>query len=483
MKKLSFTVSVKSPLVVSNTVGGNNHISTADYIPGSSILGLMAGRYLESNTLEKPEHDKVFKRLFLSDLVKYRNATLVINDQRAVPVPFNIVVSKEKDQKYIDVFINDYQRNTKKVYGYIGGSLIQTPKKKINFHTSRKNNRLSGKSEDGEIFTYEGLDVGQKFKGEITGEEADLLTLTSLFGKNNNLVHIGRSKTAQYGEAILEFSDVSTLPEEEKSNIISLVSPAIILDKNGNSSTLLETMENHLNVKIKKAIIGTIIVESFNRKWGVKKPSETAFAAGSVFEVEGDIGDILNEGVGIRRNEGFGEVIAVNVNLSDLTEDSNGDSINRPNGHPPVEVLDIFRAVFEKECMIKAEQAAVVDKIRPGMPNTLTSRLLGVFHATNPMEEIQLFLTSIQTKKEEGGSVDKKAGEHLKRVQLKGKTLFNILSDAKSEPIHFYKERVEGKTHFLKSFPKEANINPEDFKDIVWIHYWKSLLTTHMKEK
>jgi len=483
MKKLSYTLTIKTPLIISDTVGGNNHISTADFIAGSSILGVIAGRFLQANTPEIPEQDKTFKRLFLSDAVCYRNATINIRGDRSIPVPLNIVKKKGKDDVYVDVFIGGNEKNTKKVSGYLGSSLIKSPNKTINFHTSRKDNRLSGKSEDGEIFTYEGLSEGQQFTGDILGEEDDLNTIKSLFSRDKT-IRIGRSKTAQYGEATIIFSDV-IIPENagQKTNIFSLISPAIVLNNNGISSTLLKDLEIHLGVKIKRAIVRTTVVESYNRKWGTKKPSEVAYAPGSVFEIEGDISGALINGIGIRRNEGFGEIATANIIPSKIAKDKSGSNVKKPNGKPPETVLNIFKTTVKKECTILAEHAAIFDKITPKMPNALTTRLLAVFQAESPMNEILAFVAKTQTQKDDESSVVKKAGEHLKRVKLKGKSLFDILADAKSEPGHFYNERIKDKTTFLETFPKEVGIKPESFKEAIWIHYWKLLLTSHMKEK
>jgi len=133
--------------------------------------------------------------------------------------------------------------------------------------------------------------------------------------------------------------------------------------------------------------------------------------------------------------------------------------------------------------MTLAEHSAIKDKIKPKMPNSLTSRLLGVFQSNSVMNDIQSFISKAQTKKDDDSQVDKKASEHLKRVKLGQKSLFEILNNSTAEPSHFYRDNIKDKTTFLMEFPNKVGINPEEYSNEIWVHYWKLLLTSHMKEK
>ena len=133
--------------------------------------------------------------------------------------------------------------------------------------------------------------------------------------------------------------------------------------------------------------------------------------------------------------------------------------------------------------MTLAEHSAIKDKIKPNMPNSLTSRLLGVFQSNSVMNDIQSFISKAQTKKDDDSQVDKKASEHLKRVKLGQKSLFEILNNSTAEPSHFYRDNIKDKTTFLMEFPNKVGINPEEYSNEIWVHYWKLLLTSHMKEK
>ena len=490
MKKLTYKLVTKTPIIISDSVGGNNHISTSNYIPGSSVLGMTVGRYLQKNQLENAQKDTDFKRLFLSDQVMFLNAYLEIDGKRSTPVPMNLPRRKSDPMKYIDIFISN-QPGTKFYSGFTNNILVEKPKKCIHFHTSRKDNRLAGKSVDGGIFTYEGLAENQIFAGEIIGEESDLEIIKTLFNPHTT-IRLGRSKTAQYGECEIIFDGIEDFTHSvghKDSYVLTLNSPMIILNENGASSTLLKDLESTLgkgiSINKEKAIVKTTTVETYNRKWGCKRPAETAFAPGSVFEIKVDINNavswvesLVQKGLGIRRNEGFGEVSIVEINPVELQSKQINLEHPKPNGHPHEKVAELFRNIIEKESLVEAEQLSAGERIRPKMPNSLTSKLLSLFRANHPEKEIKLFLQSIQTHKDGGESVDKIAAEHLKKVKIKGTSLFDILDNVHTEADHLT-DKIESK--FLQSFPKEVGISLD--KNKIWVHYWKCLLINHMKEK
>jgi len=348
MKKLSYTITTTLPIILSESVGGNNHISTAEFIPGASILGITAGKYIQKNEGDNAEQNTEFKRLFLSDSVLFRAATLSINGKRSLPVPLNIKEKKEETGSFVDSFENDEFVPTMKVSGFCGDNHLARPQKTVNFHTSRKENRLAGKSEDGEIFTYEGLSERQEFIGEILGDDKDLELIKSLFS-DNKTIHIGRSKTAQYGEAKIVVSSCEDHTISKDENTFVLVSPAIILNEFGQSSTLLKDLEMNLdNVEIGKTMLSTLIVESYNRKWESKKPSELAFAPGSVMQLKGDVSTILKNGIGIRRNEGFGELAPVSINPELLKKNADSKKVNKPNGNVPMRFWNCLAQLSKK---------------------------------------------------------------------------------------------------------------------------------------
>jgi CRISPR-associated protein Csx10 len=84
---------------------------------------------------------------------------------------------------------------------------------------------------------------------------------------------------------------------------------------------MFEYLENLLkteiseNIEIKKAFLRTEEIENYVSVWKLKKPSEISFKAGSCLLLKvnkEDVGKLMklqSEGIGERRNEGFGQIV------------------------------------------------------------------------------------------------------------------------------------------------------------------------------
>ena len=67
--------------------------------------------------------------------------------------------------------------------------------------------RISGKSEDGQIYNYEAIDAGQTFHGAIFGEKSTREKLVTNFEKNF-VATLGRSKFTPYGNCEFNFGEI-----------------------------------------------------------------------------------------------------------------------------------------------------------------------------------------------------------------------------------------------------------------------------------
>ena len=86
------------------------------------------------------------------------------------------------------------------------------------------------------------------------------------------------------------------------------------------------------NLQIAHCATSTDTVRGYNRTWGVKIPSTVAYEQGSVFHLKYEgtltvetIRKLSNEGIGIRKNEGFGRILFLkdgydNINLKQSEE-------------------------------------------------------------------------------------------------------------------------------------------------------------------
>ena len=314
MKSLNYSIKLTAPTIISGTSGDSVTNTCLSYIPGTTILGMLAGRYLQQY-----KADSEFERLFLRGGLLFRNLYLQKDKLSYIPCPKNILQNK-KDEKDIIILNEDTINNAKNLLEYkevisyvnIRDSYIklQKPEFCMNFHHQR--NYKTGIPEENVVFNYEALKPDQIFAGEIIGEEKDL-QLISEFLKEKE-VRIGKSKTAQYGNAIIIDSHLEDLPAlKDFSTPIYLycVSDLILLNEFGFPVTTVKEIEKILGVHILEAYTDIGRTESTITAWKAKKPSYYTLKAGSVFLLEklpDNYQDIQIFGLGERTWEGFGQV-------------------------------------------------------------------------------------------------------------------------------------------------------------------------------
>ena len=475
MKKyLSCTIQLISPVIISDTTGGQNHIGTLDYLPGASLLGVFAGRYIKNAKLgDKAHTDEFFYLNFLRGGLRFLNATLrpEENAGRSYSIPLHIEKYRQTPDdglrcKYLDVFIT---RKAQYRHKYEPGYFLPASpygafkvKKVINFHTSRKANRLSGHAEEGGVFTYEAIAAGQTFCTGIIGEENVLQKLHDIAGVDFT-AWLGRSKTAQYGQVRVKLDALSSIPYPELNSQtdfqIILNSPALIPDRNGGTTTTLQGLKTYLadeyGLDVEwvedegriRARMKTTTVENYNRKWESKRWSENALAAGSVFSFKVRAGDadrfmrrLSEDGLGVHTAEGFGETYVYQFRPEDFIENAPRE-FKKPQ-ELAADTQEFLKRIIQNFLLYKAELLAIADDQQNGkrwkeIPGSLYARLMNLIRNCRNIEEFGKKFTAMtrtERSKHESPTL-KKSGENLKKVRLsketwKGQTMFEIFSDS-----------------------------------------------------
>ena len=77
MKSLKYSIKLTAPTIISGTSGDSVTNSCLSYIPGTTILGMLATRYLK-----KYKTDTEFERLFLRGALLFRN--LYIQKEKSI---------------------------------------------------------------------------------------------------------------------------------------------------------------------------------------------------------------------------------------------------------------------------------------------------------------------------------------------------------------------------------------------------------------
>ncbi|MEJ9152465.1 RAMP superfamily CRISPR-associated protein [Bacillus smithii] len=340
---LTYSLKLRTPVFVSNRVDNSSKSDT--YISGSQILGFFAAEYLKRMSTSKKAHqDPVFRKLFLSDQVKFRNAYPVDEENyRCIPIPLTFVKMKDKEDECLDLANDEnYQKimseevQTSRLNGYFrmyndeSFSLVRV-EKEIQYHHRRPKDRTIGHAQrgNGQYFQMESIREGQIFKGYIIGDFESLSLLKDLVVKNK-IVRLGRSKTAQYAEAEFSIENIEPLKNQEPFDedfiekgdkvAIYFTSPMILFDETfGTVKTDPRLFAELLARKFSgfvydRSFVRLTKISGFHSKWRMPKPQLDAFDAGTVIvlKYEGTesikVTDLMLQSYGLRQNEGFGEI-------------------------------------------------------------------------------------------------------------------------------------------------------------------------------
>jgi hypothetical protein len=290
-----------SPVIISRQDGDMSTLQTDDMITGAQLRGALARAFMQQHKLtkENAHENETFYKLFLSGEVQYGN--LHYNNAKQVPA---FVHKPKYDEKAQPVNVFEAAKGITKPVGGVGtlqmqnGSLTirksSAPQKQSNFHNSRQN-RTAGRNTGGELFYYEALQEDQTFYGTITGTPEALQLFSNAFGTQLH-IRLGRSKSAQYGEALLSIKPLDTQSKTVASNdgsyLLVTESPLVLVNECNfpavSEAALKEALQHALglDVTVEQVAGGTTWVESYNAVWQAKSGKYPAYAAGTTFKIK-----------------------------------------------------------------------------------------------------------------------------------------------------------------------------------------------------
>ena len=349
MMEIQVRIHTKTPVILPCTGDASDLTATQEFFSGSVLRGILARQFIGKRKLDDDAHeDETFRKLFFGDL-RFVHAYPYDpqNDERAMILPFSL--QRRKDGTCIkDLLQADPEPNFKGVKGFamIAEGEIRSVdvRKSIGFHMSRtdlkseggtalfagkrKNcggdgtERLTGKSQDGGVYNYEAIAAGQDFLGYIYGSLQSLNALLEHIEESTFSCYVGRSKYTQYGLCEVTLGEPQPVQRiaAPSGNTVYLRMETPFIPHGGTPgdvASMLTEITERLNAAYGKIFAKTEEIDNFVGVWGLRRPRETALAAGTVFAVakEGgwqDATAVLNElcrdGVGRRRAEGFGQL-------------------------------------------------------------------------------------------------------------------------------------------------------------------------------
>ena len=487
---LPYIINTEAQLIASLKVGGNNVVSES-YIPGGLILGAFAGNYIRQPKKRQSKKisygnahkDDNFRRLFLEGKVQYTNAYLTdIDCKKLLPVPGSFVQKKDDDIYYDLAWEDDWETvtdvgdiQTQKLSEHFcmlkndenEGSysiLSLNPAKEMEYHHQRPKDRSIGHAsedkdndDDGNFFQFEVLKKDQCFKGMITGSSNDLAKLQKII-PDKSTVHLGKSRTAQYGNAKISYEAAAEFTGEipkkngiinkDNSFVITLTAPMILQNDIGHylpdPNIFLNELKKRLNItgdaflKISdtanSSFLRFIKIGGFMAKWGLPRQQATALDAGSVIicQYTGDtdisIFDIEKNGYGERVEQGFGRVIVdwhgwgkIQAEKFEIPE----GTINFPPCFKKTGVQIIRQQL---EMWVKEKAIDTYDSIKKSytdeeiLTNSLIGRLMTIFSNCASFNDINTNILSFKDK----------ANKKLKAL--------NLEIGAVQKPLHYWLE-------------------------------------------
>ena len=506
---LRYRLKLVTAAVIPVADGDPNTVVTRQDIPGSHLWGAAAWYYL--NQANHDPTDDAFRRAFLDGGLHFLTAypEAVDTPQRLIPIPHS--ARKYKDFKNEDIkevvdFVRQpsVERPTKRFehcYARMnqGNWNIQTVNTERNYHHARAaSDRRIGRAlgadvggmDAGALFTYEAIQAGQTFQGGVLGLEDDLKNLKNLLA-GVNVISIGRSRSAQYGEAEFEWIDdkpqnFKGLVEWDGFNasqspatvaagdnlIITTLSPLLAVNDRGHPDACVPQQELAHTLGIDTSALTllssytrTETISGYNTHLRLPRQQWRSIGAGSVFVFKSDqklthenLSQLEHSGLGLRKGEGYGR-IAVNrqnylneqITEEQLDDPDKATTPNAPNSEINAELKKLLKAIIQERCMAVMQKNAmtVATEIRNVPSNSLLGRLRQFIQ-----QDSDVAINRLSTLRKPAMDSLTNCGINTRRFRSLSwlpNNLYVLFENAWKEPVKMTEKIIEDETkHLLK---------------------------------
>jgi CRISPR/Cas system CSM-associated protein Csm3 (group 7 of RAMP superfamily) len=366
MVRIRLDVETKQPVVLARSHFSGNIVYTLDYIPGSALRGAMASRFIERHG--KPEDNwGKFKKYFCSDMVRFENIYMAEGSHYVFPIPLSSKTCKayngflcDDEQTGSHHGVSDYL--TKGIPDYCPKCKHETPlenitgfysvpcpdsytqiksvdlKKRFSIHNEIEDE--TQRTKEGILYTLEQIGEEQEFTGSIICADKGIRDdfTNDVIGEDDEFyLYVGQARSRGMGQIGIKgaFDDFSLdqgffPPLEERFNefdencfSVTLYSDVILVDEYLRSLTYLSSTYLSKILKVELDLVKTFssyhIVSGWHSGARLPKEDDVAISRGSTFlfryngnereELVNGLKTLEEEGIGLRRNEGFGRLI------------------------------------------------------------------------------------------------------------------------------------------------------------------------------
>ena len=355
-----YTIQALTPIrIADNASSQSGQTDTLTFIPGSTIRGLFISSLASAQKLDS------YKKALFTDQVCFLNAYLTTGEHTLIPSPKGFYEDKKisKGEKKVEnvviagKFTEGHKRASLGRYCYIAASKneasndciyyysvdtgsdlkiniknqqeFETDKANVSEETAAKDNSTEpAKSEKQSLFRSEYMSAEQYFQGYIRLSDNESLNqeIKQLLAEDK-IIYLGNGRSAGLGKVrIFNTETIDSIPyqadiqSESNECYMMLLSDTVMRDEEGEYTGLnlteLETKLGVTNLKVSYASTSVRNVKGYNSKLGAPLPSVVMYSAGSVFHLSytGTISKeamkkVCDEGIGVRKNEGFGRVM------------------------------------------------------------------------------------------------------------------------------------------------------------------------------
>lgn len=527
---LGVLLETEDPVIFPVLAGDANTVLTDDHIPGSSIHGLLAGRYVEGIRCGVPGFNwDNFFRLFFSGDVRFLGGTPRIkgSEHRSARVPLSIREFKALEGCFVNLVSKEPEQPLRRVsrwcsladLGRTGASLVAEVQKSLNYHNERARDQRIGRpvgekygeypglrqSEAGAFFTYESITERQSFDAEIQGPPTDLALLKSLVSGGEQ-VRLGRSRSAEYGGVRWSWGEpratVAAVKEDVPVDrlVVTLLSDLIGYNEAGHPAPEfpMEELESALNVKVDRAEVVAYVRTDWQSGYfshqRLPRQQTPTLAAGSVFVLPLVTASAVScEGplaLGNRTEEGFGQVAVgvVPIAVNSLTPEMEvGDSVHRiEEQHPAFQLaLQVYQTRILEDAVTLARKLS--NSLSATVTSSLLSRVLLFLDRPTLAETAQ----ELNALREPAKNRLKKPFVHHPRLwqmipavgetrNFQAERLFSFLKGVCGNPAIVYKLLTGGVyghafRHWNKAFRPEPELPPA-FQTMVVRHFLRSFI-------
>lgn len=337
-KYIHYRIRNEAPVIITHlSKSGDNNYETRDYIPGSAIRGMVIESIISDDS-EYFEHNKI---KLLSDDIRFLNAFPNPEPDKLAALPSIKGFYEDKNgSNFTSVIVNsDFKPGLKRAK--LGSFCAVDNYGNIKYWNADTDGVMRIKrniDEDSLPFRTRCLSPGQVFDGFIVLKDASMAS--AIMKAFNKTLWIGADRYEGFGKCIVEKCEsVDIMPVEKeygfsvkrpvKSDSICMlaVSAFTMLNCKGEPCGIdTEELAEKLgagSVEIESCSTSVSEYGSYNRTWGCRTSAVKMYDQGSIFKLKLDkvlsdtagIEKIQKEGLGIRKNEGFGQVVFFDPSL------------------------------------------------------------------------------------------------------------------------------------------------------------------------